>query len=137
MSTFTIANRNVPANVVAHTPVGVRPPVRVQSAEIQLTDPTSSWPASVDVTRHVLIWGLQISADSTDGTDGTWAWGPVWQGSLTDSTQWLAFGSRDRHGGLPALGWKSSNSPFQAGAWVRLAIQTDAAVNLGASVTTA
>jgi hypothetical protein len=129
--TITLPAQSITANVQFNSP-GTHIPASVQSATVQLTDPSSQWPASLDQTRHIVVWGVMASTDSTNGSNGTWAWGPVFQ---QEPAPGLPYGSRDKQGALPGLSWNTTAEPLPNGAWVRLSILTDAAIALGATVT--
>ena len=73
-----------------------------------------------------------LSHDSSNGTDGTWEWGPVFQ---QEPAPGLPFGSRDKQGNLPGLSWSTQAEPLSDGAWLRLSLLTDAAVFLAATLT--
>ena len=117
-------------NVQFNSP-GTHVPSSVQRASVQLTDPNGLWPTTPDALRHIVVWGLMCSEDSTNGTDGTWSWGPVFQ---QEPAPGLPFGSRDKLGNLPGLHWTTEAAPLPNGAWVRLSILTDAPVFLGATL---
>lgn len=125
MAVFNVAVHQITANVELHT-ASVAPPGKFTQATIQLVDPNGDWPAVPDPTRHIIIWGLQMS---TDG-GANFEWGPI----LQQDEGGLPFGTRDRSGGMPALIVGRGDIP--QGARLRLAILTDADVRLGAQVVT-
>lgn len=103
----------------------------INQATVTLVDTNNQWGATIDTTRHLKQWGIQL--DRGDGAGFVW-W--LFQGHPTDQALWLPFGSRDRTGGMPALALSSGAILEAAGAQVRLAILTDAQVRLGASIVT-
>lgn len=106
----------------------VNPPDTLTSATIQLTDPNGVWDTTVG---NITKWGLQ---KSTDG-GANWTWGPVFQDAV-------AFGSRDRSGGMPSLRVQSFDSngnpaPIAPGnTLLRLAAVVDTSIVLGVIITT-
>ena len=126
MATFTIPGQNIVANHEKDSP-SQAVPSGLTSVGIQLTDPKNQWSTTVG---NVKIWGVQQSFDG----GATWAWGPVWQGNAADSNVWLPFGTLDDAGGLPQVRIKSDQ--LTVGSQIRLAIETDTNITLGAVITT-
>ena len=115
----------------------------VALAAVQLTDPNGLWPATIDNTRHLKCYGLQIEA-----ADGPRWW--VYEGDVYDSIYlpdgpftkedlggphpdwWLAFGFHRRDGSMPEV---SAKGNISVRARVRFAFLADAAITLGADFT--
>lgn len=130
MATFTIPSTLIQANTLRTTP-GQTVATAIQGATITLVDTNSQWGSTPDPTRHVKVWGLQLSHDN----GATWDWW-LYQGDSADASLWLAFGTRDRSGGMPSLEVSSSRIIETNGNQLRLAILADAQVRLGATITT-
>lgn len=128
MPTFTI-------DPVLITPGAVRtsgprdPADTVTRCTVQMTtDGSPNWDNTVG---NVIRWGVQSSADG----GSNWSWGPAFQDNLP-------FGSRDKAGGMPQLlierfGADGAREPIAPpGVLLRLAVEVDTAVRLGAVVAT-
>src|SRR5262245_30624894 len=129
MTTSNSPISNIQADTVTTPPSAPPGLARFRSATVTLTE-DGQWPASIDTTRHIKMWGLQQSFDS--GTN--WVWGPVFTGppdgdsthryGVPDQTQpagyvfsttppalppeqfidfWTPFGLRTRGGDMPSL----------------------------------
>lgn len=107
------------------TSASVTPGARFGRATIALVDTNGQWDTR---TGNVMQWGLQ---QSTDGTN--WTWGPVFQGDIGNAASWLPFGSRSRGGGMPILLIESDQIGDDV-TQLRLAIQVDAQIRLGAQI---
>lgn len=97
-----------------------------------MTDSGNAWTTTAG---NVLVWGVQVSADG--GTTWTWI---IFQPShddpdSPDDSQVLPFGSLTRGGSLPPLRVAGPAVLAQAGHLVRLSIQVDTAIPLGAIIT--
>lgn len=126
MPQFSIPGVQISVNVQRNSP-GVTPGANFHAATIILTNPNGDWPATVDNTRHIVVWGLQRS----DNGGASWDWGPVHQ---REPLPGLPFGSRDKSGGMPAMGIASSDLVGLANSQLRLSVLTDADVRLGATI---
>lgn len=107
------------------------PPDTCTKLKVQLTDAGGTW----DTTPGTILrWGIQTS----DASGTNWSWqneGCVFQDALP-------FGSRDRSGGMPSLLIQKASGAGQpapvapAGVKLRLAIEVDTAIELGAQIRT-
>lgn len=141
MATFSLPAMAITANVLKVSP-SAKAGTKFNGVSMQLSDPSGDWPARIDNTRHLKMWGFQQSFD--DGT--TWEWGPVFVGSPDGNPDnrfgpdgvdyWTPFGQRNRAGGMPGMAISSSDLVGQGTTRLRLAVITDANVRLGALITT-
>jgi hypothetical protein len=134
MAIFTVGSTNVVQGAERHG-AAVDPPDRVTALSVQLVDTDGQWGVTVGtITR----WGVQASA--ADGTFSNTAADWANQGSIFQDN--LPFGSLDRQGGMPKIVIQSSGpdgSPLPVagpGVRLRLAIQVDHTIKLGASIRT-
>jgi hypothetical protein len=136
MAVFQVQAANVtPGAVRSSPPAGVDPPEQVTALKIQLTDPNGVWDTT---TGNIIRWGVQTSrADGTFANDGS-DWGN--EGSTFQDN--IPFGQRSRSGSLPTLSLSRTDvdgNPVPVappGIKLRLAIQVDHAIVLGATVST-
>lgn len=123
MVTFTVPGVSILANMELDSP-GVSPG-NFNQAIITLVDTNLLWDST---PGHILNWGLKQSTDA----GATWTWGPINQ---KEPAPGLPFGARGKGGGMPSL--LVDSSVLQGGSTyrLRLAILTDAAIVLGATIT--
>lgn len=149
MTTYNLAAVPITANVQRDLAWVVIPPI-VQEAEVQMTDPTGDqWPLTIDTTRHMKCWGLQIDVPgdprwwlfegdansttymkyATDADDKVIAV-PIGD---PDPTLWLPFGARVKGVAMPRVRFEGS---ARAAMRIRVSFLSDADVTLGATITT-
>lgn len=128
-TSLTVNRATIPANTLTVSGTRNVPSRARGGVAVVLLDPDGEWGSVVDDTKHIKIWGVQV--DRGDGAGFGW-W--VFQGHPTDTSLWLARGSRSRSGGMPSLG-NGDDLGGIAGCTVRLAVETDFAVHLGADIT--
>lgn len=133
MPSRTIDPVNIPPGALRFSAAWTVPAI-AKDVTIQMTD-DGEW-ASKAGAGHVLVWGVQVSPN---GTNWTWIlWSPG-RDNPTDFSdgQAILFGHLNRgDGGLPSMEIGSETVLAQAGHRARLAIQVDAAIRLGATITT-
>lgn len=131
MAVFQIGDTNIVQGAERHG-AAVDPPDQVTAASVQLVDTSGQWGTT---PGNVLAWGVQQSrADGTFANDGTDVWlaGP----------QAVPFGTLSRNGQMPMLFIRSFDADGNpapiapAGVRLRLAIQVDHNIRLGATVKT-
>lgn len=118
MPTFTIPGTTIAPGAERHSP-GQTLTANINSIVVQLTDPNNVWNTTVG---NIIAWGVQKS------TDGGTTWSYV-------ISQPLAFGSRDKSGGMPSLGLSGSQLQGLVNDQLRLAITVDTSIFLGATIT--
>ena len=101
------------------TSPSVTPGANFKGATISLVDTNGQWNTT---TGNVVRWGLQSSNDG----------GANWDWFLYQDA--IPYGTRDRSGGMPALEITSSDFVGGSGTQLRLAIQVDATIRLGAQI---
>lgn len=131
MAQLTINPQNIPPGAMRHSATRVVPALS-RDVTIQMTDSGNSWTTT---PGNLLVWGVQASADG----GATWTW-LIFQPShadpdAPDDGQVLPFGSVSRAGALPSLRVAGPQVLAQAGNLVRLAIQVDTTISLGATIT--
>lgn len=145
MATFNIGSTLIQANTERVSP-GQTVPSALQALRIALVDTNNQWGSVLDNTRHVKVWGIQLSRDG----GSTWVWWLFSGDPATSPTPvdgepapraanpdiWIPFGFRDKQGNMPWISVEYSEIKETTGARVRLAILTDAQVRLGAQITT-
>jgi hypothetical protein len=131
---FDIAGVSIAPGGERHS-AAVDPADSVRAASVQLTDPNGVWNSTVgNITR----WGVQASANN--GTFANTA--ADWQNPGSVFQDNLPFGSRDKSGGMPSLRIQRTDqngNPIAIatlGVKLRLAIQVDATIVLGATIKT-
>jgi hypothetical protein len=131
MAVFQIGSTNIPSGAERHG-AAQDPPDRVTSASVQLVDTDGLWGTTVG---NIQAWGVQQSnLDGTFNNDGSDVYlaGP----------QAVAFGTLSRNGQMPMLFIRSFDgdgnpAPIAPpGVKLRLAIQVDHTIRLGATIKT-
>jgi hypothetical protein len=131
LPTLSVAPQNIPPGALRFSASRTIPAI-THDVMIRLTD-TGDWATKAG---NVLIWGYQVS---TDG-GATWKW-RQWQPGRPDPTNTgdgnvLPFGTVGKDGLLPALRIAGTDVVADANNRVRLAIQVDTAIVLGADIST-
>ncbi len=134
MAVFNIGSTLITSGAERHT-AGVDPPDRVTAIKVQLVDTDVVWDTTVG---NIVRWGIQASkSDGTYANDAT-DWNN--QGGLFQDN--IPFGSRFRGVAMPALRLGSTDAAgnplpvAQPNIKLRLAIQTDTNIRLGATIST-
>jgi hypothetical protein len=130
VATINIPGQTILAGVPKESP-STQLPGNITAARVQLTDPSGVWATT---PGNVKIFGVQASADNFV----TFRWlafigDPA---RVEDPTTWTPFGTQARGGGLPWVSLTGTQMVAAAGERVRLSILTDAAIVLGAVITT-
>lgn len=120
MATINVPGQAITANVEKDSPATTLP-AGITAALVRMTDPSNQWTHTVG---NVTIWGVQFS------TDGgiSWPWLVFSKG--------IPFGTLERDGGLPSLEISTDQVLAASGTQLRLGILTNAAITLGAVITT-
>lgn len=143
VTTINIPPAPIAANVEAQSAASTLPN-EIGALRAQLVDPSNQWPTTVDNTRHLKCWGIQINRGALG-----WRWwlfsgctsdSPVLEDGATgpaplDTVKYLAFGTRNRNGSMPSIDITYSSVGESAGQQIRLAILSSVAVSLGAGIT--
>jgi hypothetical protein len=121
MAVINVPGQAITANVEKDSPATTLPAgPGITAAVVRLTDPSNQWTRR---TGNVTIWGVQSSADGIN-----WSWLVFSRG--------IPFGTVEKDGGLPSVAITADQVIAAGGNQLRLAVLTDSAITLGATITT-